>query len=90
MNYETLINIPESEQASRYREMVLASFCHLNGEDHLSALHPRRSLDIKRRVDGVEKWFEADWLTTLMEARDGKKISKFHHLPSRELVGSND
>lgn len=90
MDYEKLINIPQEEQAKRYREMVLACFCHLTGEDNLGKLHPRRMIDIKRRVDGVETWFEGDWLTTLMRARDGHEISKYHHLPSRESVGQHD
>ena len=84
--YENLINISQEEQAKRYREMVLACFCHLTGEDNLGKLHTRRMIDIKRRVDAVDTWFEGDWLTTLMDARNGKEVSQYHHLPSK---GSN-
>lgn len=53
--------------------MVKATFSHIDGRDLLKELHPRKMLDIKRRVDGVETWFEGDWLSNLWRARDGKR-----------------
>lgn len=42
------------------------SYSHIEPYDDLFArFHPRKTLDIKRRVDGVETWFEGDWLTYL-------------------------
>lgn len=85
MDYDTLINISVEEQAQRYRDMVTATFCHISGEDLLARIHPRRLIDIKRRVDGVETWYEGDWLTTLMDIRDGKRsIGKSHYFRTRE------
>lgn len=50
---------------------LLASFkSHVDGRDLLDELHPRKTLDIKRRVDGVETWFEGDWLSNVKDARD--------------------
>lgn len=74
-NIEKLLDLPRHEKIRRFDEMVRVTFSHLNGRDLLEELHPRRMLDIKRRVDGVETWFEADWLTNLMEARDGNRNS---------------
>jgi hypothetical protein len=41
---------------------------YIDGCDLLAELHPRKTLDIKRRVDGVETWFEGDWLSTVWDA----------------------
>ena len=43
-------------------------YSHVDGRDLFAQLHPRRMLDIKRRVDGVETWFEGDWLSNLWGA----------------------
>ena len=43
-------------------------FSHVDGRDLFAQMHPRRMLDIKRRVDGRETWFEGDWLTDLWHA----------------------
>lgn len=83
MDYNELINIPQEEQAKRYREMVISTFSHIDGQDLLARMHPRRMLDIKRRVDGVETWFEGDWLTTLMQARNGKEVMKSYHFRTK-------
>ena len=69
----TLLAVPDDEKIRRYDAMVKATFCHLNGEDLLQRMHPRRTIDIKRRVDSVETWFEGNWLSTVMSARDGRK-----------------
>lgn len=69
---EGLLALPDTEKLRRFDEMVRRTFSHVNGRDLLRELHPRRTLDIKRRVDGVETWFEGDWLTDLMRARDGR------------------
>lgn len=65
-----LLALPDAEKIRRFERMVRATFSHVDGRDLLAELHPRKTLDIKRRVDGVETWFEADWLTTLMDARN--------------------
>lgn len=67
-----LLDLSAEEKARRFDAMVKATFSHVDGRDLLGELHPRKSLDIKRRRDGVETWFEADWLSRLMEARNGK------------------
>ena len=40
-------------------------FSHVDGRDLFAQMHPRRMIDIKRRIDGVETWYEGDWLTDL-------------------------
>lgn len=45
-----------------------ATFSHVDGRDLLAELHPRKELDIKRRKDGVETWFEGDWLSNVYTA----------------------
>ena len=50
---------------------LLDSFkSHVDGRDLLDELHPRKTLDIVRRVDGVETVFEGDWLSNVRDARD--------------------
>jgi hypothetical protein len=56
------------------RQVSNATFSHIDGSDLLARLHPRRQLDIKRRVDGVETWYQGDWLSTLWDAR--KKLDE--------------
>lgn len=68
-----LLQLPADERLRRYAAMVRATFSHVDGRDLLDELHPRRSLDIKRRVDGRETWFEGDWLSNLMAARDAQQ-----------------
>lgn len=67
------LGLSDSEKIKRFDGMVKATMCHLDGRDLLKELHPRRMLDIKRRVDSVETWYEGDWLTALMYARDGRR-----------------
>lgn len=43
-------------------------FSHVDGRDLFAQMHPRNMLDIKRRVDARETWFEGDWLTDLWGA----------------------
>ena len=50
-------------------ELSRASFSHVDGRDLLGELHPRRTLDIKRRKDGRETWYEGDWLSRVYTAR---------------------
>jgi hypothetical protein len=83
-NIEKLLNLPRNERARRFDEMVRATFSHIDSRDLLQQLHPRRLLDIKRRVDGVETWFEGDWLTSLMEARDGDRHSDMLYMGTRK------
>lgn len=50
------------------RLIVAATHSHIDGRDLLAELHPRKTLDIKRRVDAQETWFEGDWLSGLWRA----------------------
>ena len=52
------------------RAIDKATISHVDGRDLLDELHPRHTLDIKRRVDGIETWYEGDWLSRLKDARD--------------------
>ena len=52
------------------REIDKATISHVDGRDLLDELHPRNMLDIRRRIDGVETWFEGDWLSNLRDARN--------------------
>lgn len=65
-----LLALPPDEKLRRFDAMVQATFSHVNGRDLLRELHPRKQLDIKRRRDGIETWFEGDWLSDVMRARD--------------------
>ena len=66
-----LLALSDAEKAKRFDAMVKRTFSHVDGRDLLDELHPRRMLDIKRRVDGVETWFEGDWLSNLRDERNG-------------------
>jgi hypothetical protein len=50
------------------QRVVDTTHSHLDGRDLLAEIHPRRFLNITRRVDSVETSFEGDWLTTLWSA----------------------
>lgn len=65
-----LLALSPEEKARRFDAMARATFSHVDGRDLLRELHPRHIIDIRRRVDGVNSWFEGDWLTKLMDARD--------------------
>lgn len=65
-----LLALTLEEKVQTFDKMVAAMFSHIDGRDLLKELHPRRMIDIKRRVDGVDTWFEGDWLSNLMLARD--------------------
>lgn len=70
MKIEELLSLIDAEKIRRFDAMCQRTFSHVNGRDLLAELHPRKELDIKRRVDGKETWFEGDWLSDLMDARD--------------------
>ena len=55
------------------RMIVDATHSHIDGRDLLAELHPRKTLDIKRRVDGRETWHEGDWLSDLKREIDRAK-----------------
>jgi hypothetical protein len=59
------------------RVIVATTHSHIDGRDLLAELHPRKTLDIKRRVDGVETWFEGDWLSNLKDQIDRAKAFLF-------------
>lgn len=67
----SLLALSDDEKLRRFDSMVRRTFSHVDGRDLLAELHPRKELDIKRRVDGKETWFEGDWLSNLWEARNG-------------------
>ena len=48
--------------------VVAATHSHVDGRDLLAELHPRNMLDIKRRIDARETWFEGDWLSDVWAA----------------------
>lgn len=50
-------------------EDLLATFkSHVDGRDLLDELHPRKTIDIKVRVDARERWHEGDWLSNVRDA----------------------
>ena len=57
------------------RDMDKATISHVDGRDLLDELHPRHTLDIKRRIDGIETWYEGDWLSRLKDARDAARAA---------------
>lgn len=67
------------------RQIVAATHSHVDGRDLLAELHPRKTLDIKRRSDGVETWFEGDWLTNVQREVDRAKAFLF----SLEIAGKH-
>lgn len=73
-----LLALAPAEKCRRFDAMCSATFSHVDGRDLLDELHPRKQIDIKRRVDGVETWFEGDWLSSLMEARNGPRAVLGH------------
>jgi len=54
-----------SDATEILQRIIAATYSHIDGRDLLAELHPRKTLDIKRRVDGRETWHEGDWLSTL-------------------------
>ena len=46
-------------------KIIASTHSHVSGRDLLAELHPRNTLDIKRRVDARETWFEGDWLSNV-------------------------
>lgn len=73
MTEAEFLDLSPEEKVRRFDAMALATFSHVDGRDLLDELHPRNTLDIKRRVDGVETWHEADWLSNLRDARNGAR-----------------
>jgi hypothetical protein len=67
-----LLDLSVDEKVKCFDAMCRATFSHVDGRDLLAELHPRSELDIKRRVDGRDTWFEGDWLSNLMTARDAE------------------
>lgn len=67
-----LLELSVEEKVRRFDNMARETYSHIDARDLLGQLHPRKILDIKRRKDGIETWFDGDWLTNLMQARDGK------------------
>jgi hypothetical protein len=70
MTARELLYLSDGEKVRRFDAMCKATFSHVDGRDLLAELHPRNTLDIKRRADANDTWFEGDWLTKLMTARD--------------------
>lgn len=70
---DEFMDLPVSEKVIRFNRMVAASFSHMDGRDLLAELYPRAQLDIKRQVNGKETWFDGNWLTKMMSARDGRE-----------------
>lgn len=55
-------------QDALINEVVRRSYSHVDGRDLFADLKPRKTLDIKKRRDGVETWYEGDWLNDLGDA----------------------
>lgn len=68
---DELLSLADAEKIRRFDAMVRRTFSHVDGRDLLHELHPRAQLDIKRRVDSRETWFEGDWLSDLWAERNG-------------------
>lgn len=62
------------ELEAALRKIDAATISHVDGRDLLDQIHPRHMLDIRRRVDGKEDWFEADWLSDLRDARNAARV----------------
>lgn len=45
--------------------IIKRSHSHVDGRFLFDELKGRKTLDIKKRKDGVETWYEGDWLTDL-------------------------
>lgn len=65
-----LLLLSKDEKVQRFERMCILTFSHVNGRDLLAELWPRKTLDIKRRIDGKDTWFQGDWLSDLLDARD--------------------
>lgn len=50
--------------------LIASTYSHVDGRDLLGELHPRNTLDIKRRVDGMDTFHEGDWLSEVMHCRN--------------------
>lgn len=57
------------------REIDKSTISHVDGRDLLDELHPRNTLDIQRRIDGIDTWFEGDWLSNLRDARNAARAA---------------
>lgn len=68
---DELLALSDVEKIKRFDALVRKTFSHVDGRDLLRELHPRRQLDIKRRVDAKETWFEGDWLSDVWTERNG-------------------
>jgi DICT domain-containing protein len=64
-----------SQLETALRKIDQATISHVDGRDLLDELHPRNTLDIKRRIDGIDTWFEGDWLSNLRDARNAARAA---------------
>lgn len=83
---DLLLALSPAEKVRRFDAMTRATFSHVDGRDLLAELHPRKQLDIKRRVDAIDTWFEADWLSDLMRARN---TGAENELETRRALATN-
>jgi hypothetical protein len=65
---EAVSGVRDGEVLRALLAILAMTKSHIDGRDLLAELHPRKELDIKRRVDGRETWFEGDWLSNLWDA----------------------
>lgn len=54
-----------SELEPIIQEIIKRSHSHVDGRFLFEPLLHRKSIDIKKRLDGVETWYEGDWLSEL-------------------------
>lgn len=60
----------EARLSEALMKVISKTYSHIEPhKDLLAIMHPRHTLDIKRRVDSKEDWFEGDWLSNLWDAR---------------------
>lgn len=62
-------------QFTELKRLISLSYSHVDGRDLFAQLKPRYTLDIVRRIDGIETIFEADWLTDF-----GDQLRKLEHM----------
>lgn len=68
---DELLALSDADKIKRFDAIAKATFSHVDGRDLLREIHPRSQLDIKRRADGRDTWFEGDWLSKVWDERNG-------------------
>jgi len=73
---------PQVDVIEAINKVIGLSYSHVDGRDLFAELKPRKTLDIKKRKDGIETWHEGDWLTDLGDAvRELEALNKGYSIP---------